>query len=86
MDSAGIILSEITQTERDAVDITYMWSLKKYNKLVDITKRSRLNTENKRVVTSVCVCGGGVRDQEVQTTGYKIGSRMYINVGNIANI
>ena len=63
-------------------DITYMWSLKKYNKLVDITKKKQ--TWIQKTNEWLPVCGGyslGVRDQEVQTTGYKIGSRMYITWG-----
>ena len=36
-----IMLSEINQTEKDKyfMIITYMWNLKKYNKLVNTTKK-----------------------------------------------
>ena len=34
-------------------DITFIWNLKKYDKVLNITKRSRLtDTENKPAVTS----------------------------------
>ena len=40
MDLEGIMLSEVSQTEGQILyDITYMWNLKKYNKLVIITKK-----------------------------------------------
>ena len=48
MDLEGIMLSEISQTEKDRCCIISL-----YNKLVNITKRSRLGgIENKLVVTS----------------------------------
>ena len=48
MDLEGIMLSEISQTEKDKYCIISL-----YNKLVNITKRSRLTCiENKLVVTS----------------------------------
>ena len=52
MDLEGIMLSEISQTEKDKIlyDITYTWNLK--NK-THSQKRSRLtDIENKLVVTS----------------------------------
>ena len=54
MDLECIMLSKVSQTERQILyDITYMWNLKKYNKLVNITKNSRLtDIENKLAVTS----------------------------------
>ena len=40
MDLEGTMLSEISQTENDKYCITsHMWNLKKYNKLVNITKK-----------------------------------------------
>ena len=47
----GIMLSEISQIEKDILyDITFM-SSKKYNKLVNIKKKSQLiDIENKLVV------------------------------------
>ena len=39
MDLEVIMLSEISQ--RKINDITYMWNLKKYNKLVNITKKKQ---------------------------------------------
>ena len=39
MDLEIIILREVSQTEKDKYhNIAYMWNLKKYNKLVNITK------------------------------------------------
>ena len=55
MDLEGIMLSETSQTEKDKYCMLSLTCgiLKKYNKLVTITKRSRLtDTENKLVVTS----------------------------------
>ena len=45
---------------------------KKYNKLVNVTRKKQ--THRYREQTSGY---GGVRGWEVQTTGFKIGSRMY---------
>ena len=62
MNLEGIILSEISQTEKEQIqcDITYVES-KKHYKLVNITKRSRLtDIENKLVVTS-----GGRRGEAI---------------------
>ena len=52
MDLEGIMLSEISQTEKNKyyMIITYIWN-KKYNKLVNITKKNRLR-DNKLVVIS----------------------------------
>ena len=52
-------------------EITYMWNLKTYDKLVNTTKkRSRLtNTDNKLVITSVCVWGQ-YRGRRVGGTNY----------------
>ena len=52
MDLEDIMLSEINQTEKILYDIIYMWNLKKYNKLVNITKMSKTDRENKLMVTS----------------------------------
>ena len=42
MDLEGIILSEISQTEKDKYyDVPFMWNPKKYNKLVNITKKKQ---------------------------------------------
>ena len=60
--------------------ITYTWNLKKYNKLVNITKRKQTHREKK---ISDSQWGGEVRgntgagERDIQTTGYKIGSRMH---------
>ena len=52
MDLEGIMLSEISQIKKNTVYITYMES-KKYNKLVNITKRSGLTSiENTLMITS----------------------------------
>ena len=52
MELEGIMLSEISQTEKNKyyMIITYIWN-KKYNKLGNITKKNRLS-DNKLVVTS----------------------------------
>lgn len=51
IDCEGLMRSEISQRKND--DVTHMWNPKKYNKLVNKTKRSRLaDIENKLVVTS----------------------------------
>ena len=41
MDLEGVMLSEVSQTEKRQIlyDFTYMRNLKKYNKLVTITKK-----------------------------------------------
>ena len=54
MDLEVIMLSEINQTKRQIVyEIAYRWTLKEYNKAVNITKRGRLtDRENKLVATS----------------------------------
>ena len=62
---------------------------KKYNKLVNKTKRNRLtDTEKKLVVASGGGRGNiGVGEWEAQTTECKIGSRMYCTTwGYKANI
>ena len=66
------MLSEISQTEKDKYCIISL-----YNKLVNITKRSRLtDLENKLVGTGGRVSDKEIGEREVQATGYKIGSRM----------
>ena len=61
--------------------ITYTWNLKKYNKLVNITKRKQTHRENKKISDSQWGEEGrgntGVGERDIQTTGYKIGSRMH---------
>ena len=75
MDLEGIMLSEISQTERQILfDVTYMWNLKKMQHTSEQNRKAadRLtDTENKQVVSS----GEGSlgRGGEVQTTGGKIG-------------
>ena len=39
MDLGDIMLSEISQTEK--YDFTYMWNLKKQNKLTNVTKQKK---------------------------------------------
>ena len=46
------MLSEINQREKILYDIIYMWNLKKYNKLVNITKKNKTDKENKLMVIS----------------------------------
>ena len=60
MDLEGIMLSEISQTEKDTVWYHLYVESKKYNKLVNTTKKRRLtDTENKLMVTSGKREGGG---------------------------
>ena len=53
MDLEIIILSEVSQTEKDKYHITYMWNLKKKKyKRTYLQNRNRLtDTENKFMVT-----------------------------------
>ena len=55
-----------------------MESKKKYNKLVNISKKKKADTdiENKLVVANG-EGQNGVREQEVQAVECKVGSRMY---------
>ena len=53
-------------------DITYMWNLKKYNKLVNTTKKGRSADREKGQERQY-----GVGVWEVQTVCCKIGSKMY---------
>ena len=54
LDLPGIMLSEISQTERQILcDITSVWNLKKCSELVSIIKRIRLpDTEDKLIAPS----------------------------------
>ena len=55
-----IILSEVSQTEKDKYDITYMWNLKKWYKRTYLQNRNRLtDMENKLMVTKG-ESGGGM--------------------------
>ena len=72
MDVEGVTLSGISQRKR-LHDIAYMWNLKKYKELVNITKKQQ--THRDREQTS----GYQWRDREwgsgkEQTIWYKIGS------------
>ena len=62
-------------------DVTYMWNLKKYDKLVNITKKKQTHRYRGQSSSYQCVCGGRTIQRlggwEVQTIEYKIGSRMY---------
>ena len=40
MDLEGIVLSEISQTEKDKYDIAYMWNLKKMVQMNLFTKQT----------------------------------------------
>ena len=60
-----------------------MWNPKKYNRLVNKTKESKLtDLENKLVVTS-WEGNIGVGGWEVKTLGFKIGSRTYCTTQGI---
>ena len=59
-DFKGVMLSEIIQTKTSTICCHLHVESKKYNKLVNKTKRSKLtNTENKLVVTSGKRAEGG---------------------------
>ena len=62
VDLEGIMLSEISQTEKDKYIYHLHVESNKYNKLVNLKKRNRVpDIENKLVVTSGERGGGGVR-------------------------
>ena len=58
MDLEGITLSEIRQ-RKILYDITYMWNLKKYNKLVNKTNKQKKQTNRYREETSSYQLGEG---------------------------
>ena len=58
MDLEGITLSEIRQ-RKILYDITYMWNLKKYNKLVNKTNKQKKQTHRYREETSSYQLGEG---------------------------
>ena len=70
----GIMLSEISQTEKDKhYDITYIWNKKMHNKLVKITTTTKKQT--KRRTNQQLPVGSrnkGIGQQDVQTIKYKI--------------
>ena len=52
MDLEIVILSEVSQTEKDKYHIAYMWNLKKWYKQTYLQNRSRVtDVENKLMVT-----------------------------------
>ena len=57
------------KTEKDKYDLMYMWNLKKYSRLVNITKKKQTyrHTENELVVTS----GEGERPRRYKVLGIK---------------
>ena len=60
MDLEIIILSEVSQTEKEKYYITYMWNLKKKYKRTYLQNRNRLtDIENKLMVTKGEKGGGG---------------------------
>ena len=74
-------LSELSQRERDDVDLTYMWNLKNATKWLILPNGSRLtDTENKLVIPAVRG-HTGVGEQEVQTLWCKTGSRVIVQHG-----
>ena len=84
MDLEIIILSEVS-------DITYMWNLKKKKKIQMNLFTKQKQTHRYRKQTSGYQWGGGrgnvgVGEQEVQTFGCKIGSRMYCTTQRIQPI
>ena len=84
IDFDSIMLSEISQKKNLLCDITYMWNLKNYNKLVYTNKRGWLTA----VVNKLMVITGedrwcGVCEWETQAIGYKVGSRMHCTAQKI---
>ena len=73
-----IILSEIRETEKDKYCmISHILESKKYNKLVNITKRNRLtDTENKLVLTN------GEKEEGRDTDNIRKGIKTYYYVEN----
>ena len=90
MDLEGILLIEISQTEKDKIlyNITYMWYLKITTKQWILHKSSRItDIENKLHVTSEEMGNLGIEKWEVQTSEYKIAYKdVLYNKGNTANI
>ena len=92
-DLEGIMLSEISQTERQ-IWSDYMWTLKKYSKLVNITNKKKTHRYRKQtvsVVTSGKRAGrrgkGGEGEKEVLTVRYKTGKKETLhNIRNMASI
>ena len=78
MDIEIIILTEISQTEKDRytyINITYMWNRKKGYKWTYLQNRNRLkDIENKLMVTKGDSSGGGVVVAEIN---YEFGINMY---------
>ena len=71
MDLEGLMLSEISQRKTNTVWYHLYVESKKYNKLVNITKRSRpTDIENKLVVTSGWGGVGQYRGGTVGDTNY----------------
>ena len=75
MDLEIVILSEVSQTERQIYDIAYMWNLKKQYKWTYLQNRNRVtNVENKLMVTRGKARGRdklGDWDWHIHTTIYK---------------
>ena len=70
MNLESIMLSEISQTERQILyDIIYMWNLKKYNKLMTITKQKR--THRYREQTSGYQWGEGREEGQYKGGGLR---------------
>ena len=74
MDLEGIILSEISQTEKDKYCvISHMWNLKKYNKLVNKTKKKQTHIHREQTRGYQCgdaSCGGQHGGSAVRGTNY----------------
>lgn len=88
MDLEGIMVSGISQAEKDKYGITYMQNLENCNKLGNRTGDRFIDIENKFMVT--CGRGKGDRqyrdsDEDIQNIMYKLSynNRMY-NTGHIA--
>ena len=61
MDLEIIILSEVSQTEKQILYDIYMWNLKKIIQIILLKNRNRLtDIENKLMVTKVERGGGGI--------------------------
>jgi hypothetical protein len=76
MDLEGIMFNNMSDREREMLyDTTYMWNTKKYNKLVNITKKKQTHREQTSSYQWEEKRGEGQyrgRGIEIQTTMYKI--------------
>ena len=63
MDLEIVILSEVSQTEKDKYPITYMWNLKKRYKWTDLQNRNKLRDEENELMITKRDGGGGTNQE-----------------------